>query len=253
MLQSVREYYAYTHARPNTTDAGGVFYIGKGYGKRAFDLSHSDQRNIWHKRVVAKHGKENILINTIPCSSEKIALELEVGLIKCLRRMGVKLVNNTNGGEGASGARWSKEMKKARAAQSRLMHADAAFKEKHSKRMQELATTPEWKKANGDATRRNWQNPQYRATKEAQSQAMWDDPEKRAKIVAAQTEAQRRPEVNAKMRASVKAAWQREDLKEGQRKNITGRIWVNADGRYLRIWPAELPSYEALGWRKGRR
>jgi len=93
------QYYAYLHARPNTEDASGIFYVGKGKGGRSHDLS---PRNIYHANVLAKHGGD-VLVGRLTCSSEKVAFDLEVGLIKCLKRMGVRLTNQTNGGEGTSG------------------------------------------------------------------------------------------------------------------------------------------------------
>ena len=84
--------YAYVHCCPD----GSIFYVGKGAIRRAKNLR---ERNEYHKRVVAKHGKENILIGTIECSSDAISLELERGIIKCLKRSGVKLTNCTDGGE----------------------------------------------------------------------------------------------------------------------------------------------------------
>lgn len=91
---------AYVHARPGTKDATGIFYVGKGTGKRHAQLVN---RNKYHQNVVDKYGAENILIGKIECSTEEIAFDLEKGLIKCLRRSGVKLTNMTDGGEGSAG------------------------------------------------------------------------------------------------------------------------------------------------------
>ena len=85
--------FAYIHCKPD----GVPFYVGKGTLRRAKYLG---ERNPHHKSIVAKYGTDNILKGWIECSSDKIALALEVGLIKCLRRMGVKLSNYTDGGEG---------------------------------------------------------------------------------------------------------------------------------------------------------
>ena len=107
-------FYAYIHARPDTVDASGVFYVGKGPRDRMRDFSH---RNQHHKNIVAKHGRENILMGRVDCSDENTAISLEQGLIKCFRRMGVKLANVTAGGEGLTGHRHSEETKaKIRAA-----------------------------------------------------------------------------------------------------------------------------------------
>lgn len=102
--------YAYIHARPNTIDAYGIFYVGKGKGKRYKQMTY---RNRHHQSIINKHGAENILTGKIECSSEEIAFELEKGLIKCFRRMGVKLANQTDGGEGACGHTRSEELKAA--------------------------------------------------------------------------------------------------------------------------------------------
>jgi hypothetical protein len=84
--------FAYVHCRPD----GSVFYVGKGAHRRVKNLR---ERNEYHKRVVAKYGKENILIGMLECSSEAISLELERGIIKCLKQSGVRLTNCTDGGE----------------------------------------------------------------------------------------------------------------------------------------------------------
>jgi hypothetical protein len=89
---------AYIHCKPDFT----VFYVGKGRVKRAHKLG-AYERNIYHKNIVSKYGAKNIKIGVIPCSTENTAFELEKGLIKCFRRMGVKLTNMTDGGEGKTG------------------------------------------------------------------------------------------------------------------------------------------------------
>lgn len=90
------QFYAYVHAKPSAIDAAGIFYVGKGHGNRAYYF----ERNRYYNFVVAKYGQP--LVGVIPCSSEKIALDLEQGLIKCLTRMNVKLTNLTSGGEGCT-------------------------------------------------------------------------------------------------------------------------------------------------------
>lgn len=91
---------AYVHARPNTVDTNGIFYVGKGRMYRARKIG---RLNAHYINIVNKYGKENILVGSFDCSTEGIAFELEKGLIKCLKRMGVKLSNATLGGDGVSG------------------------------------------------------------------------------------------------------------------------------------------------------
>lgn len=98
-------FYAYVHCRPD----GIPFYVGKGIRNRANKLITN--RNKYHQHVVNKHGEENILIGKIECSSEVIAFELEKGMIKCFKRSGIKLTNMTDGGDGISGLKHSKESK----------------------------------------------------------------------------------------------------------------------------------------------
>lgn len=92
LFNPVTPRFAYVHCKPD----GSVFYVGKGALRRAKNLR---ERNEYHRRVVAKYGRENILIGMLECSSNAISLELERGIIKCLKRSGVKLTNCTDGGE----------------------------------------------------------------------------------------------------------------------------------------------------------
>lgn len=75
-------FYAYVHV----TDDGEIFYVGKGSGRRAFQRWG---RNAEH---TARMGK-TLNVGILPCSTERIAYELEWGLIKCLHRSGVQLAN----------------------------------------------------------------------------------------------------------------------------------------------------------------
>jgi len=85
--------YAYIHCKPD----GVPFYVGKGAMRRAKYLG---ERNPHHQATVKKYGKENILIGMLDCSSPEIAYDLESGIIKCLKRMGIGLTNFTAGGDG---------------------------------------------------------------------------------------------------------------------------------------------------------
>ena len=96
--------FAYIHCKPD----GIPFYVGKGAFRRAMYLG---ERNAYHKSIVDKYGKENILKGILECSSDKIALNLEVGIIKCFKRMKIKLSNFTDGGDGRNGWIPSQEWK----------------------------------------------------------------------------------------------------------------------------------------------
>ena len=85
--------FAYIHCKPD----GNPFYVGKGAWRR---VRYFGERNPHHKNVVAKYGAENLAYGALECSNDKTAYTLEQGLIKCLRRSGVSLVNRTEGGDG---------------------------------------------------------------------------------------------------------------------------------------------------------
>jgi hypothetical protein len=88
-------FYTYSHATPE----GRIFYIGKGRGKRAYDLN---KRNDYWNRIVKKHGTPTVQV-LADWETEEDAFSHEVLLISCFRNMGYELANLTNGGEGQSG------------------------------------------------------------------------------------------------------------------------------------------------------
>jgi hypothetical protein len=97
-------FYTYAHFTPQ----GKLFYIGKGSNvHRAF---YFNGRNSYWTRVVAKYGKPNVKI-LAQWDTEKEAFEHEKVLISCFRNMRYKLVNLTDGGEGSSGYKQTKEQR----------------------------------------------------------------------------------------------------------------------------------------------
>lgn len=93
----MNNFYVYVHARPN----GTPFYVGKGTGIRALKF-HA--RNKYHKNIVAKHGKANIIVKIVNDSlAEACANVLEIETIAACRKFGWVLANMTDGGEGSSG------------------------------------------------------------------------------------------------------------------------------------------------------
>jgi len=90
------QFYTYLHCRPD----GTPFYVGKGKDDRA---NLFNTRSVHHKNIVAKYGKETIDIFIFPRTSEQDALDTEIRWIAQLKREGIKLCNQTNGGDGMSG------------------------------------------------------------------------------------------------------------------------------------------------------
>ena len=88
----------------------GIFYVGKGTINRAKE-TNPNRRNEHYNNIVKKYSNDIIKFGFIECSSENNAFLLEIGIIKCLKKMGIKLSNKTDGGEGASGYKMTYEEK----------------------------------------------------------------------------------------------------------------------------------------------
>lgn len=97
------QFYAYLHCKPD----GIPFYVGKGHGKRSHDFV--DRKNQHHKNIVEKYGAHNIVVWQFDCTDENSAFTLEKYLIAHYRRIGMKLCNLTDGGEGTKGLKHSLE------------------------------------------------------------------------------------------------------------------------------------------------
>lgn len=89
-------FYIYEHIRPDTN---AVFYVGKGKGNRLLD---ENNRNKHWKHIVSKVGSFEAK-KVIENSDEELILLAEQERIDQLKKIGVKLCNLTNGGEGTSG------------------------------------------------------------------------------------------------------------------------------------------------------
>lgn len=97
-------FYLYLHRRLST---GELFYVGKGAGRRAYSRS---SRNAHWRRIVAKDGGR-IVEFVAQVDDEELAFLAEVEVIDKLRRLGCRLVNLTDGGEGPAGMKHSDETK----------------------------------------------------------------------------------------------------------------------------------------------
>jgi hypothetical protein len=90
-----QDFYVYEHLRK--TD-GSVFYVGKGYKSRA--TRKTNRNRYWHN-IVNKHGFDVRFVATK--LDEELALLAEIERIDQQRKLGIKLCNLTDGGEGVVG------------------------------------------------------------------------------------------------------------------------------------------------------
>jgi hypothetical protein len=101
---SIANFYVYEHIRKDT---GAIFYVGKGHGNRA---NHPYKRNAYWKNVVNKAN--GFTVNYVAKNvDEELSLLCEMERINQLKKLGYKLTNATNGGEGISGYQHTKESK----------------------------------------------------------------------------------------------------------------------------------------------
>jgi hypothetical protein len=94
----VPSFYVYVHSRLSN---GEPFYVGKGHSRRSH--THKSRSAHW-KNIVAKDGgfHANLIAKNM---DEELAFLIEMEAIDKYRRVGVKLINLTNGGDGVSGYR----------------------------------------------------------------------------------------------------------------------------------------------------
>jgi NUMOD3 motif len=206
-------FYIYEHWR---LDRDECFYVGKGKGNRAYNLSN---RNRHHKAIMAKLHREGFAMEIKIVASgidEETAFSLEKERIAFWRNAGCDLVNMTTGGEGLAGLKFSIE-----------------HREKLSNSRNRQVMSPEQKNKISLALKGRKKNPlsvvksnaakigkkASAATREKMSLAHAGKPRKplseqtKAKISAAHMGKIVRPETKQKLSSVTKRNW---DLKKSQ-------------------------------------
>ncbi len=156
-------FYVYEHVRKDT---GAVFYVGKGYGDRAFQ-GRSGRRSSYWQNVVGKAGGFNVSFVQVEMN-EELAFLVEVERIDQLRKLGVKLRNLTDGGDGTSGFKMPPDQVEAAAAKRRgvPIPADVRAKISASVRRAAYRHTPEQRKKMSAAHRGHRRALGYKHTEE---------------------------------------------------------------------------------------
>lgn len=100
-----RRFYVYVHRKKSDLSP---FYVGKGHGRRAWETSEKRRSAHW-ANIAKKHG---VFVEIYQDSlTEDEAFSAEKQLIAELKSLGAKLVNQTDGGEGAAGVKMTEEKK----------------------------------------------------------------------------------------------------------------------------------------------
>jgi hypothetical protein len=175
----MNNFYVYAHYKPD----GNIFYVGKGYGKRA--RVTSGRSDVWYN-VVNKHGGYEVVI-LYENLFEDAAFKLEKEEIEFWgrRKDGGFLINLTDGGEGTSGRQ----------------PQTPEWKVLHQERMKKIAQTPEWKAKNKVIREKMYQDPEWRAKHKAAMKICSQNPEWRAKHKAVMQSLHQNPEWKAKHNA----------------------------------------------------
>ena len=96
-MSPTHNFYVYGHYKPD----GTIFYIGKGYGNRAWKTSN--RNNFW-QNTVNKHGTYQVVLLHEHLSEDEAFLKEKEEIAFWGRRSeGGFLINLTDGGEGTSG------------------------------------------------------------------------------------------------------------------------------------------------------
>lgn len=136
MNLSQSKFYVYEHIKADTKD---VFYVGKGCRSRA---TQKDNRNkFWHN-IVNKHGFEVRFV--AKNLDEELAFLVEEERIDQLKRIGIKLCNLTNGGEGSSGLVLSDEVKQLVSKRFKGKKLTEEHRKKCSDAIKKVPRTKEW-------------------------------------------------------------------------------------------------------------
>jgi hypothetical protein len=203
----MKSFGVYLHIRPD----GTPFYVGKGTETRARNLTR--KRSLHHASAVKNYGTENIDICYIPCPSETAAFEFEIDLIRILRGKGIRLVNQTDGGEGPSGRKDTESQRAWKSA--RAMGNTYSLGHRHSGNTRAKMSAAKKGKPISDVTKT-----------------------KRLGMLG-----QKRPqEFCTKMADNAKG-----------NTNTRGRKWITKGGESIRINLDDLARYLADGWTLGRK
>jgi len=163
-LRNVMDYYVYGHYIPGSEVP---FYIGKGRGKRARDISN---RNKWWHNIKKKHGYE--IKYLYESMSPELACEKEKELIKQYGRRDIGtgcLVNLTEGGDGTGGQLFTKEYRQKLSKGLKRYYESDENRKKVSELRKKTASSPEFREKCKQAALRGWQTRKQQTQEEQET------------------------------------------------------------------------------------
>jgi hypothetical protein len=168
----INSFYVYLHRR--ATD-GKIFYVGKGFGKRAWVTNNRDN-NHW-KRIARKYG---FTVQIAAAGlTENRAFEIEKDMILFFGRD--NLCNMTDGGEGVANP--SEEVRNAMSEKRKMFFDNVpTARQDQSDRMIAYFSDPAARKAQSERTKRSAGTPEARAANSARRKQYFSDPAKRKEV-----------------------------------------------------------------------
>lgn len=215
------EFYVYRHDFPN-----GAVYVGKGKKGRAYIPRTSNRHWV---SLRAKYGPPEVSF-VATGAPEELAFLCEVEYIDQLRRVGARICNHTDGGEGISGYRYTPEQLAAlsarRAAYMQTPEARAKYSASTSAHMsrpetkvhmqaklQERMQDPNYRASLSERAKLVSAHPEVRAARKAVTARLWADADKREALVQKLRDYWGRPEVRAAQSAKRKEYMSRPEVR----------------------------------------
>lgn len=234
-------YYVYMHINTDPMRGDlGCRYIGKGKGKRAWDIGRN---YLWDEVFTGNPPEICFVIEDV---DEETAFEIERWLILSARAAGVKLCNLSDGYDGAcvSGFRLRPETKMKMAETARKRWQDPEFREK----MKKVNADPALKAKRSDISKRIMSNPETRAKMATKLRETLNTPEMKEKISIKTKEGWNAPGVKEKRKATDELPETKERRREGQRRaNDSPEVRANrsAAQKAARLKPGVAEMYSA--------
>jgi monoamine oxidase len=155
-------YYTYLHRKKDTNE---IFYVGKGICKRKRANSHANRNQHW-KNTVTKHG---LLVEIVASwKNEKDAFLHEKFLIACFLEMGIKLTNQTSGGDGTSGWKHTEQYKKWKSDCLKEEYKDPVKRAKKANAQKRRFESVEERKRHSEKVKNAWTDEKRKKASETQ-------------------------------------------------------------------------------------